>query len=171
MPTPGLRARILSRKALLRAVHRPRGAGARVVWTNGCFDVLHAGHVELLTAARELGDLLVVGVNSDASLRAIKGPDRPINPARERARVLAALRPVDFVTVFRGRRPLSVLRELRPHVYAKGGNYDLDTIDTQERRLVERYGGEIRFLPLVKGRSTTALIDRIVSAHCRKDRA
>jgi D-beta-D-heptose 7-phosphate kinase / D-beta-D-heptose 1-phosphate adenosyltransferase len=135
--------------------------GKKVVWTNGCFDILHAGHVTyLLQAARE-GDILVVGLNSDASVSAIKGPDRPIVPQDERALIIAALGCVDHVIVFEDNDTVPLLEALKPDIYAKGGDYTLDTINQDERKLVEGYGGRIALIPGVDGRSTTNIIQRI----------
>lgn len=133
-------------------------AGRRLVFTNGCFDILHAGHVRYLQQARALGDALVVGLNSDRSVRELKGDGRPLNGEDDRAEVLAALGCVDFVVVFDGKRATELLRAVRPHVYAKGGDYTPDSLDPDERAALEACGAEIRILPLVPGRSTTAVI-------------
>ena len=138
-----------------------RTAGKRVVWTNGCFDIIHAGHVSYLERAAREGDVLVVGLNSDRSVRAIKGPDRPIVPEAERAVILGAFAAVDYVTVFDDASPLGAIETLRPDVYAKGGDYTVDTINQEERRLVEGYGGRIAIIPGVDGRSTTNIVRRL----------
>lgn len=138
-----------------------REAGRRLVVTNGCFDLLHRGHVTYLAQARAQGDALLVGLNSDASVRALKGPDRPVNPEEDRAVVLSALACVDAVCVFSERSALNFLRRAAPEVYVKGGDYTLATLDQEERRAVEAGGGRIVILPLVPGRSTTALLQRI----------
>ncbi|MDD2675936.1 MAG: adenylyltransferase/cytidyltransferase family protein [Methylacidiphilaceae bacterium] len=130
--------------------------GKRIVVTNGCFDLLHVGHLRCLDFARSLGDLLWVGVNDDRSVRSQKGENRPIHPEAERAELLAGLRPVDLVTVFPGRRATAFLQAVRPTVYIKGGDYQRETLDAEEREALERMGVEIRFFPLVEGRSTTA---------------
>ena len=132
--------------------------GRRLVFTNGCFDLLHVGHVRYLQAARALGDALLVAVNGDESVRALKGPSRPINSEQDRAEVLAALACVDFVTVFHTPRVTEVLREVRPQVYAKGGDYTVESLDPGERAALAETGTEIRILPLVPGKSTTATI-------------
>ena len=132
--------------------------GQRIVFTNGCFDLLHVGHVRYLQAARELGDALVVAVNGDASVRSLKGEGRPINTASDRAEVLAALECVNFVTVFPEVRVTSILELIRPHVYAKGGDYTVDRLDPGERSVLEKIGAEIEILPLIPGRSTTKMI-------------
>jgi D-beta-D-heptose 7-phosphate kinase/D-beta-D-heptose 1-phosphate adenosyltransferase len=135
--------------------------GRIVVWTNGCFDLLHAGHVTYLMRARELGDALIVGLNSDASVRENKGPGRPVNNEDDRALVMAALACVDYVTIFGDKTPMPLLDALRPNIYAKGGDYTVDTIVQEERRFVEGYGGTIAIIPGVEGRSTTNTIERI----------
>jgi rfaE bifunctional protein nucleotidyltransferase chain/domain len=135
-------------------------AGRRLVFTNGCFDLLHAGHVRYLRQARALGDALAVGLNSDRSVRELKGEGRPVNPQDDRAEVLAALGCVDYVVIFDGRRATDLLRAVRPHVYAKGGDYTEDSLDAGEREALREAGAEIRLLPLVPGRSTTAILAR-----------
>lgn len=138
--------------------------GKRVVWTNGCFDILHVGHITYLNRARQEGDILVVGLNSDASVRAIKGPERPVVSERERAIVMSALACVDYLVIFSEPTPLALLQALRPDVYAKGGDYTIDTIVQEERKAVEAYGGNIAIIPGVEGRSTTNLIARITGS-------
>jgi D-glycero-beta-D-manno-heptose 1-phosphate adenylyltransferase len=138
-----------------------RAQGRKLVVTNGCFDLLHRGHVAYLESARALGDALLVGVNSDASVRELKGPARPVNHEADRAFVLAALESVDGVCVFTDRTAMRFLRLVRPDVYAKGGDYTIDTINQEERRLVEELGGRVAILPGVPGKSTTALLARI----------
>ena len=132
--------------------------GQRLVFTNGCFDLLHVGHVRYLQAARALGDALVVAVNGDASVRALKGPSRPVNSEEDRAEVLAALACVDAVTIFHEDRVSALLRTIRPHLYAKGGDYTLDSLDAGERAVLAEIGAEIRILPLVPGKSTTSIL-------------
>lgn len=147
---------------LERIVQGLRGSGRSVVWTNGCFDILHSGHVTYLERARNLGDVLVVGLNSDASVTAIKGPGRPIVPEAQRAQVLAALSSVDYVVVFGDTTTVGMLEALRPDVYVKGGDYTLDTINQDERAVVERYGGEIVIIPAVPDTSTSRIVERII---------
>jgi len=134
--------------------------GKKLVLTNGCFDLLHTGHVRYLEQARACGDALIVAVNSDASVRELKGPDRPLNGELDRAEVLAALRCVDHVTIFTGKRVTEVIRSLRPALYAKGGDYTLETLDPGEREALEEAGVGIRLLSLVPGRSTTGILER-----------
>ena len=139
-------------------------SGKRLVLTNGCFDLLHAGHVRYLQAARGLGDALAVGLNGDASVRALKGPDRPLNGAADRAEVLAALACVDHVVVFEPVRATELLSAVRPHVYAKGGDYSPESLDPEEAAALRAAGSEIRILPLVPGRSTTSIVQRMRGA-------
>ena len=148
--------RPLSRETLSARFGRPRDR--RVVFTNGCFDVLHPGHVEHLAQAKALGDVLVVGLNSDASVRRLKGAGRPLVAEADRAAVLAALRSVDAVTLFDEDTPLELISTLLPDVLVKGGDYDLDGIVGREA--VEEAGGEVRVLPFVEGYSTTGILGR-----------
>ena len=138
-----------------------RAAGRRVVLTNGCFDVLHRGHTTSLAQAARLGDLLVVAVNSDDSVRRLKGPQRPINTASDRASVLAALSCVDYVTVFETDTPIPLLELVKPDVYAKGGDYTPEMM--AETAVVRSYGGEVRILDFVPAHSTTDVVTRIRS--------
>jgi glycerol-3-phosphate cytidylyltransferase len=147
---------------LLDALERQRAAGRRIVTTNGCFDLLHVGHVRFLSAARALGDLLVVGLNSDASVRRLKGAGRPVVAEADRAAMLAALRPVDHVVVFDDLLPNDTLAALRPAVHCKAGDYRIESLP--EAEVVRRYGGEVRILPLAAGQSTSRLIERVLSA-------
>ncbi len=152
------RQKVLGRDAAVRAVRAAQRRGERVVFTNGCFDLLHVGHVRSLEQARRFGDRLLVAVNADASVRRLKGRGRPVVPARERAEVLAALACVDWVVVFRADTPLSVIRAVRPDVLAKGGDWSLDRI--VGRREVEGWGGRVVRLREVPGVRTTAILDR-----------
>ncbi|MEA3207545.1 MAG: D-glycero-beta-D-manno-heptose 1-phosphate adenylyltransferase [Chthoniobacter sp.] len=135
--------------------------GRRLVFTNGCFDLLHVGHVRYLQQARALGDALLVAVNGDASVRALKGPTRPLNSEDDRAEVLAALAGVDFVVVFHTERVTELIRTIRPQVYAKGGDYTIDSLNPEERVALQDTGAEIRILPLVPGKSTTAILEQM----------
>jgi len=155
--------KILAWPDLQRVVSRARGQGRRVVFTNGCFDILHVGHIELLRKARALGDLLVVGLNSDTSIRGLKGEKRPLIGQNERAHVLAALDAVDYVTWFEEDTPLKLIETLHPDVLVKGGDYSLDGV--VGRDLVESYGGCVALVPVVEGFSTTDLVRRIVERH------
>ncbi len=142
-------------------VEKLRRDGKRVVWTNGCFDILHVGHITYLLRARKQGDVMIVGLNSDASVRENKGPDRPVVNEQDRAVVISALECVDYVTIFDDKTPMPLLDALKPDVYAKGGDYTIDTLVQEERRLVEGYGGSIAIIPGSEGQSTTNIINRI----------
>ena len=147
----------------LRALGRHlRQRGLNVVWTNGCFDLLHIGHVRSMQAARRLGDVLVVGINSDASVRHLKGPGRPLVGQAERVEMVAALGCVDYVTVFDEPTPEEALARLRPLVHCKGADYGTPgRKPIPEARVVAAYGGRVELLPLVPGLSTTGLVERI----------
>ena len=138
-----------------------RAQGKRLVVTNGCFDLLHVGHVTYLETARGEGDALLLGLNGDAAVRQLKGPDRPVNPAEDRAAVLAALESVDAVCLFEEPTATRFLSVAQPDVYVKGGDYTLETLNQEERRTVERAGGRILIVPVVPGKSTTALLKKI----------
>lgn len=150
---------VLDPEELIARLHADRARGARVVFTNGCFDVLHAGHVGFLEQARALGDVLVVAVNSDASVRRLKGDDRPVNGQDDRTVVLAALSCVDYVTVFDEGTPARLIEQVRPDVYVKGGDYRPELL--AEAPLVRRLGGTVRILDYLPDRSTSAVIERI----------
>lgn len=138
-----------------------RGQGRRIAFTNGCFDILHAGHVALLRAARGLADILVVGLNSDSSVRALKGPGRPVNSLGERREVLEALGCINLVLTFDSRTPLALLHALRPDVLVKGGDYSKGEVVGGD--FVESYGGRIHLVPLREGCSTTKILRRVTS--------
>ena len=150
---------ILDGGELLRARAGLRAEGRRLVFTNGCFDILHVGHVRYLAAARALGDALIVAVNSDRSVRALKGAGRPVMNEGERAEILAALAVVDLVTVFDEDSPRQIISELLPDVLVKGGDYRVDEIHGREE--VESAGGRVLALPFVDGASTTGVIERV----------
>lgn len=151
--------RILERQELAKIAAELRANGKRIVLTNGCFDILHVGHVRVLQAARDLGDVLIVGLNSDESTRRLKGPTRPVNTELDRAELLANLRSVDYVTVFTEDTADELLKAVRPHIYAKGADYT--TTSLPEATTVESIGGEIRLLELVPGKSTTSIVGKI----------
>jgi rfaE bifunctional protein nucleotidyltransferase chain/domain/rfaE bifunctional protein kinase chain/domain len=153
--------RVLDQAALSARLTGERGRGGRIVFTNGCFDVLHRGHVGLLEQAKALGDVLVVAVNSDDGVRRLKGPDRPVNAVEDRTVVLASLSCVDYVTVFDEDTPAALIERIRPDVYVKGGDYRAELLS--EAALVERLGGEVRILDYLPDRSTSAVIERIRS--------
>jgi len=133
----------------------------KIVATNGCFDILHAGHVAYLEAAKEQGDLLIVGLNDDESVRELKGPDRPINCLEDRARVLASVRYVDLVVIFHEKKAHQFIREVRPDIYVKGGDYTLDSLPECEQLLLEENTLDVVILPELTGRSTTNIVTRI----------
>jgi rfaE bifunctional protein nucleotidyltransferase chain/domain len=138
-----------------------RDAGKKLVATNGCFDLLHVGHVRYLQRARSLGDLLVVGVNADASVRALKGEGRPINREHDRAEVLAGLESVGLVTIFPQMRATHFIQAVQPDVYVKGGDYTSDTLDAEERALLERLGAKVDIVPFEQGYSTSELLNKL----------
>ncbi|MEW6303835.1 MAG: adenylyltransferase/cytidyltransferase family protein [Verrucomicrobiota bacterium] len=140
---------------------RLRESGRKLVVTNGCFDLLHLGHATYLESARALGDVLLVGVNGDAAVRELKGESRPINLATDRAALLAALECVGAVCVFPEVRATQFLALATPDVYVKGGDYTLDTLNQEERRVIENAGGKIHIIPLVPGKSTSAIVDKV----------
>ena len=162
MTVVNFRAKIVSMDQLPRRRDEFRKAGKRLVATNGCFDLLHAGHVTYLEAARNAGDALLVGVNGDASVRELKGEGRPIIPGLDRALVLAALEAVDAVCIFPEVRAAEFLRLGCPDIYAKGGDYTLESLNQEERRIVEQAGGKIIFIPFVAGKSTSGLLRKIM---------
>ncbi|HET9525926.1 MAG TPA: D-glycero-beta-D-manno-heptose 1-phosphate adenylyltransferase [Pyrinomonadaceae bacterium] len=154
-----MKAKILSIQEMLVERERLREAGARLVFTNGVFDLLHVGHVRYLAEARTLGDALVVAINSDRTVGELKGPNRPVFDQNERAEILAALRQVNYVVVFDDISPRSLISQLLPDVLVKGGDYQLDQIHGREE--VEAAGGKVISLPFVDGASTSALIERM----------
>src|ERR1043166_7789497 len=141
-----MNAKVIDMKQLAERAKQLRATGRRLVATNGCFDILHVGHVRYLEAARELGDVLVVGLNDDSSVRELKGLDRPLNNAQDRAEILAALACVDVVTLFSGLRATSFIRTAQPAIYVKGGDYTPDTLNVEEREALEKIGAEIRII-------------------------
>jgi D-beta-D-heptose 7-phosphate kinase/D-beta-D-heptose 1-phosphate adenosyltransferase len=154
-----MKAKILSTDEMLKERERLRVAGARLVFTNGVFDLLHVGHVRYLAEAQALGDALLVAINSDRSVRELKGPDRPVFEEAERAEILAALRSVTYVVVFDDVSPRSLIGRLLPDVLVKGGDYQIDAIHGREE--VEAAGGRVISLPFVPGASTTSLLERM----------
>ena len=143
-------------ETLCEILHR---AGQKIVFTNGCFDILHAGHVRYLEKARSFGDCLVLGLNTDASVRGNKGASRPINGELDRAEVVGALKAVDYVVLFGEKTAETIIAKVRPDVYVKGGDYTLETLP--EAKIVQSYGGRVEFVQMVTGRSTTNVIKKI----------
>jgi len=158
-----MKNKVVSLRRLKEELGKLRSAGGRVVFTNGCFDILHAGHVRYLKKARSLGDALVVGLNSDSSVRSIKGPTRPIVPQGERAEVLAALEAVTYVVIFNDPTPARLIEAVRPEVLAKGA--DWAAADIVGARTVKEAGGRVARITLAKGKSTTNIIKRILTLH------
>lgn len=152
-------SKITGFSAALALVKRERSRGKKIVTTNGCFDILHVGHIRSLKGAKALGDILVVGINSDASVRALKGKERPIVPARERAEIIASLKSVDAVFVFKERDPKKWLGKLKPDIHVKGNDRKMSEII--EREVVEKNGGRVILFPVNKNRSTTNIIRKI----------
>lgn len=155
--------KLLSLSALQARLQRLRAQGARIVLTNGCFDLLHVGHVRYLQQAADLGDVLVVGLNSDASTRLLKDPGRPIIPEAERAELLCALECVDYVVLFHERTAEGLVEALRPHYYVKGGDYT--EAELPEAQVARRLGGQVRIMPMVEGHSTTGVIETILQRY------
>jgi rfaE bifunctional protein nucleotidyltransferase chain/domain len=156
-----MNSKILTLAELARRAAEIRTQNRRLVLTNGCFDLLHVGHVRYLKAAAALGDFLAVAVNGDESVAALKGAGRPLNRAEDRAEVLAALESVDFVTIFPALRATEVIEAVRPAIYVKGGDYTLKSLDREEVAALKKAGAEIRTLPLVPEKSTSRLIERM----------
>ena len=158
-----MKGRVLDPAGLDQFVRDARANGARIVFTNGVFDILHPGHLRYLEAARRHGDLLIVGVNSDASVRRNKGPERPINPEHERAEVLAALACVDAVSIFDDETPADIIRRVQPDILVKGADWPADQI--VGRDTVEARGGRVILEPVEQGYSTSTIIEKVRSAH------
>lgn len=151
--------KIINREQAGQIARRLQTEGRKVVFTNGCFDILHIGHIELLEAARRLGDVLIVGINSDASVRRLKGPQRPVTGESDRARILAALAVVDYVVIFGEDTPRELIGKIIPDILVKGGDYNPDTIIGRD--IVESHDGQVVVFPLVKGKSTSDLINKL----------
>src|SRR5882724_4978397 len=156
-----MKRKIVDINELANCAKALRDEGKKLVVTNGCFDLLHVGHIRYLQAARSLGDALAVGVNGDQSVRELKGANRPINNEHDRAEVLAALECVDFVTIFPEVRATRLLELVRPAVYVKGGDYTPATLNPEERAILEKVGAEVRIIAFEKGYSTSGLLERL----------
>jgi rfaE bifunctional protein nucleotidyltransferase chain/domain len=155
-----MKEKILSVERAAAIAGELRASGRKLAFTNGCFDLLHVGHVRYLAAARALGDALLVAINGDASVQALKGAGRPINRAADRAEVVAALECVDHVVIFQEVRATALLEQVRPTIYVKGGDYTAETLDPEEKRALEKIGAEIRIVPFEAGYSTSSLLIR-----------
>jgi D-beta-D-heptose 7-phosphate kinase/D-beta-D-heptose 1-phosphate adenosyltransferase len=158
-----LQEKIKSLEELREVVAGLKQQGKTVVFTNGCFDIIHVGHVRLLQEAKKFGDVLIVALNSDASVKTLKGADRPFVSEEQRAEVVAALEPVDFVVIFNEFDPLRIITELQPQVLVKGGDWTIDTIIGRD--VVEQAGGKVIPLPFFNGVSSSAIIQRILNSH------
>lgn len=159
-----MNTKIIDMDELTKRAKKLRAAGRKLVSTNGCFDLLHAGHVRYLQAARALGNLLAVGLNGDGSVRELKGPGRPINNEKDRAEVLAALECVDLVTIFPDTLATRFISASMPAVYVKGGDYSSETLNPQELAALKDVGAEIRIIPFEKGYSTSSLMEQVRKA-------
>ncbi len=146
---------------LIKTVSLQKKEGKKIVFTNGCYDLIHVGHIRCFQESKKLGDKLIVALNSDRSVRTLKGPNRPIIPEEERAEIVAAMESVDYVTIFDQDNPLEIIAAVKPDILVKGGDWSLDTI--VGRDIVESYGGKVLPLPLVPGVSTTRIIESILS--------
>jgi len=151
--------KIVSCSRLREIVPRLKRAGKKVVFTNGCFDLLHVGHLRILREAKRLGDILIIGLNADRSVKKLKGPGRPLVPQRERAELLAALEPVDYVVVFGEETPARLIAALRPDILVKGNDYASQIVIGRE--VVEQAGGKVVLIPMVRNRSTTRLMNKM----------
>ena len=159
-------AKIVGLEELSERSEQLRAAGKKLVATNGCFDLLHVGHVRYLQAARALGDLLAIGLNGDRSVRELKGKGRPVTGERDRAEVLAALQCVDLVTIFPEMRATQFIGASHPAIYVKGGDYSPETLNEEEHALLNEIGAEIRFIPFEAGYSTSRLLEQICKSGC-----
>jgi len=154
---------ILKLEELKKIVSLAKSTGKTIVFTNGCFDIIHGGHIEFLQKAKAMGDLLVVGLNSDESVRELKGEGRPIKSERERANIISALKYVDYITIFDDDTPEEVIREVRPDILVKGDDYKMDEVVGRE--IVEGYGARVELIPIVHGLSTTGTVEKILENH------
>jgi D-beta-D-heptose 7-phosphate kinase/D-beta-D-heptose 1-phosphate adenosyltransferase len=158
-----MKDKIKKREELLGIIKGLKAKGKRVVFTNGCFDLLHVGHIRYLEEAKTLGDILIVGVNSDASVQKLKGSKRPVLPVEERTEILSGLGCVDYITIFDELEPLALITSLQPNVLVKGGDWTKE--QTVGKEVVERSGGEVVTIPFVKGASTSHLIETILKRY------
>ena len=149
---------LIDRMKISEIVTSLKAKGKRIVFTNGCFDILHVGHVRYLKEAKALGDILILGLNSDSSVKSLKGSDRPINNESDRAEVLSALKAIDYVVIFDEKTAESIVGEVKPDIYAKGGDYSIDTLP--EAKIVAEHGGKTVLLQLVDGKSSTNIINK-----------
>ena len=158
--------KILNKEQLGKELVRLRDEGKRIVFTNGCFDILHVGHASYLEKAKEFGDVLVLAINSDASVRTIKGGKRPLIPEEERAYMVASLEVVDYVTIFSEKTPLELIDYLMPNVLVKGGDWAEEKVVGRES--VEKWGGKVVIIPEIEGASTTNIVEKIIKMYCNR---
>lgn len=151
--------KLIEKENLDNIIKKLKAENKKIVFTNGCFDILHAGHVRYLKESKKFGDILIVGLNSDVSVKKIKGESRPINPEMDRAEVLAGLEAVSYIVLFDETSPIKLLEEIKPDIYTKGADYTVETLP--EAKTVLSYGGKIEFIKFLEGRSTTKIIDKI----------
>lgn len=151
--------KLIEKENLNNIIKKLKSENKKIVFTNGCFDILHAGHVRYLKESKKFGDILIVGLNSDISVKKIKGESRPINPEMDRAEVLAGLEAVSYIVLFDETSPVKLLEEIKPDIYTKGADYTVETLP--EAKTVLSYGGKIEFIKFLEGRSTTKIIDKI----------
>ena len=151
--------KLIEKENLNNIIKKLESENKKIVFTNGCFDILHAGHVRYLKESKKFGDILIVGLNSDVSVKKIKGESRPINPEMDRAEVLAGLEAVNYIVLFDETSPVKLLEEIKPDIYTKGADYTVETLP--EAKTVLSYGGKIEFIKFLEGRSTTKIIDKI----------
>ncbi|MGL4534224.1 MAG: D-glycero-beta-D-manno-heptose 1-phosphate adenylyltransferase [Fusobacteriaceae bacterium] len=150
---------LISRELGVKIIEEQKKLGKKIVFTNGCFDILHVGHLAYMNEAKRQGDILIVGVNSDESVKRLKGPTRPINSELDRAEMLSGLKAVDFTIIFTEDTPMEIIDELKPSIHVKGGDYKKE--DLPETVVVEKHGGEVRILNFVEGKSTTNIVNKI----------
>jgi len=153
--------KICSYQEIIKKIEALRKENKTFVLTNGCFDILHLGHIRYLNEAKKLGDYLIVALNSDKSIKELKGQSRPINNETTRSEILSSLDPVDFIFLFSDKTAENIIKTIKPEIYAKGGDYTIDTINQDERKIIEEYGGKIFLLKGVPGVSTTKLINQM----------
>ena len=154
---------ILELEELKKIVSLAKSTEKKVVFTNGCFDIIHGGHIEFLQKAKALGDILVVGLNTDKSVKQLKGENRPIKSEKERANILAALKYIDYITLFNETTPEKLIQEIRPDILVKGDDYKIDEVVGRE--IVEGYGAKVELIPIVQGHSTTQTLEKILEQH------
>lgn len=162
-----MKKKFKEKSTLSEIIRSLKAQGKRIVFTNGCFDLLHIGHIRYLEEAKSLGDILVVGINSDHSVRGLKGPERPILPEEERSEILSALSCVDYVTIFDEPTPLELISTLQPHILVKGGDWTREAVVGKE--IIEGLGGKVVIIPFVKGSSTSNLIETILKRYGKRN--